>query len=101
MCFWVRHPCTLILSFPSYFDIIKNPVNVKTMSTKLEDGRYKDRQAFESDFRLMVQNAWTYNPPGSFVHAESSEFESSFNKRMLFSVLINILRLIIIQSGHA
>ncbi|KAI0639863.1 hypothetical protein C8Q77DRAFT_1083269 [Trametes polyzona] len=65
---------------PNYFDIIKSPMDLSTMSAKLESGQYKDRSAFEADFRLMTNNAKTYNMPGSFAHNETLALESFFDK---------------------
>ncbi|KAI0375461.1 hypothetical protein BV20DRAFT_960622 [Pilatotrama ljubarskyi] len=65
---------------PNYFDIIKSPMDLSTMSAKLASGQYKDRFAFEADFRLMINNAKTYNVPGSFAHNESLALESFFDK---------------------
>ncbi|KAI9057062.1 hypothetical protein FKP32DRAFT_1598551 [Trametes sanguinea] len=65
---------------PNYFDIIKSPMDLSTMSAKLESGQYKDRFAFEADFRLMINNAKTYNMPGSFAHNEALALESFFDK---------------------
>ncbi|KAI0660528.1 hypothetical protein C8Q70DRAFT_976084 [Cubamyces menziesii] len=65
---------------PNYFDIIKSPMDLSTMHAKLESGQYKDRFAFEADFRLMVNNAKTYNMPGSFAHNETLALESFFDK---------------------
>ncbi|TBU50053.1 hypothetical protein BD309DRAFT_996445 [Dichomitus squalens] len=64
---------------PNYFDIIKSPMDLSTMGAKLEQGQYKDRFAFEADFRLMINNAKTYNVAGSFVHAEAVALESFFD----------------------
>ncbi len=64
----------------SYFDVIKAPMDMSTMNAKLESGQYKDRFAFEADFRLMTNNAKTYNMPGSFAHNETLELESFFDK---------------------
>ena len=63
----------------SYFDIIKSPMDLSTMGAKLEQGQYKDRFEFEADFRLMINNAKTYNMAGSFVHAEAVALESFFD----------------------
>ncbi|EIW64059.1 uncharacterized protein TRAVEDRAFT_55102 [Trametes versicolor FP-101664 SS1] len=65
---------------PNYFDVIKAPMDMSTMNAKLESGQYKDRFAFEADFRLMTNNAKTYNMPGSFAHNETLELESFFDK---------------------
>ena len=51
------------------------------MSAKLNSGLYKDRAGFEADFRLMVNNSKTYNPPGTYVHGEAVGLEQFFDKR--------------------
>lgn len=56
-------------------------MDLSTMGAKLEEGMYKDRFAFQSDFRLMVSNAKLYNTPGSFVHNEAIALEIFFEKR--------------------
>lgn len=70
--------------FFSYFDVIKDPMDLSTMGAKLEEGMYKDRFAFQSDFRLMLSNAKLYNTPGSFVHNEAIALEIFFEKREIF-----------------
>ena len=55
-------------------------MDLSTMSAKLEQGKYPDRFAFEADFKLMINNAKTYNMAGSFVHNEATALESFFNK---------------------
>ncbi|KAF9486524.1 TATA-binding protein associated factor Taf2 [Pholiota conissans] len=66
---------------PNYFDIIKDPMDLSTMGAKLEEGMYKDRFAFQADFRLMINNAKTYNLVGSFVHNEAIALETFFEKQ--------------------
>lgn len=53
------------------------------MSAKLNNGVYKDRVVFEADFRLMINNSKTYNPPGTYVHGEAVGLEQFFDKRQL------------------
>jgi len=52
------------------------------MNAKLEAGMYKERFAFEADFRLMIRNAKTYNMPGTFAYNETLALESVFDKSM-------------------
>lgn len=68
----------------SYFDVIKDPMDLCTMGAKLEDGMYKDRFAFQEDFRLMISNAKRYNTPGSFAHSQAIALETFFEKRLYF-----------------
>ena len=65
----------------SYFDVIKDPMDLSTMGAKLEEGMYQDRFGFQADFRLMISNAKRYNTPGSFVHNEAIALETFFEKR--------------------
>ncbi|KAI6112477.1 hypothetical protein EDD16DRAFT_1167057 [Pisolithus croceorrhizus] len=65
---------------PKYYEVIKNPMDLSTMGAKLEEGMYKDRFAFEADFRLMVANAKQYSPHGTYAHTEAINFEIFFEK---------------------
>jgi transcription initiation factor TFIID subunit 2 len=69
----------------SYFEIIKNPMDISAMNAKLEAGMYKERFAFEADFRLMIRNAKTYNMPGTFAYNKTLALESVFDKSMSHS----------------
>jgi transcription initiation factor TFIID subunit 2 len=40
-------------------------MDLSTMSHKLENGMYKNREDFRADFKLMIANAKLYNAPGS------------------------------------
>lgn len=71
----------LVLTTISYFDIIKDPMDLGTMSAKLEAKMYKDRFEFQTDFRIMIANAKHYNSPGSFVHNAAISLEVTFDKR--------------------
>lgn len=64
-----------------YLDIVKEPMDLSTMGAKLEAGKYKDRFAFQADFRLMISNAKLYNAAGSYVHNEAIALEIFFEKR--------------------
>ncbi|KAF8527429.1 hypothetical protein BU17DRAFT_39590 [Hysterangium stoloniferum] len=66
---------------PNYFATIKHPMDLSTMHAKLENGHYSDRFAFETDFRLMISNAKSYNAPGSWAHNEALALESFFDKQ--------------------
>ncbi|TFY71826.1 hypothetical protein EVG20_g1175 [Dentipellis fragilis] len=66
---------------PNYFEYIRNPMDLSTMGAKLEEGMYKDRFAFEADFRLMIRNAKTYNAPNTYAYNESLALESFFDKQ--------------------
>ncbi|KAF7347442.1 Transcription initiation factor TFIID subunit 2 [Mycena venus] len=49
--------------------------------TNSSRGKYADRFAFQADFRLMMANAKSYNPVGSFAHDETLALETYFEKQ--------------------
>ncbi|CAO4360522.1 unnamed protein product [Caenorhabditis nigoni] len=64
-----------------YHNIIKHPMDMKTIKKKLEAGQYKEPAEFESDIRLMINNCLTYNPVGDPVNSFGLRFQEVFNKK--------------------
>ena len=56
-------------------------MDLGTMEEKVKQRKYKDRFAFEQDFRLMIANAKLYNLPGSYAHNHALGLEKFFNER--------------------
>ncbi|KAM8962357.1 bromodomain-containing protein 9 isoform 2-T2 [Pelodytes ibericus] len=48
---------------PGYFMIIKHPMDFSTMKEKIATNEYKSITEFKADFKLMCDNAMTYNSP--------------------------------------
>lgn len=90
----------LIFAQHSYFQIVKNPMDLGTMGEKLKQGKYHDRFVFEQDFRLMISNAKLYNLPGSYAHNQAINLDKFFTD-CKFLILFSSLLLICSQCGHA
>ncbi|KAG0696484.1 hypothetical protein DFH29DRAFT_950735 [Suillus ampliporus] len=60
---------------PGYTDMIKHPMDLGTMSTKVARGKYRSLEEFTTDFRLVVTNAKIFNPPGTIYHTEADRLE--------------------------
>lgn len=69
------------LNIPDYFDIIKNPMDLGTIKSKLNSGKYSNPLDFLADVRLTFTNAKTYNPPGSDVHIIADRLSQAFEMR--------------------
>lgn len=67
------------LNIPDYFDIIKHPMDLGVVTSKLEGGEYKDAQEFVADVRLILSNCFTYNHPDSQVSKMGHSLEKYFN----------------------
>ncbi|KAL0236476.1 hypothetical protein GEMRC1_003058 [Eukaryota sp. GEM-RC1] len=50
---------------PSYYKIIKKPIDLRLMREKARRGEYQNFETLKSDFDLMIGNALKFNPPKS------------------------------------
>ncbi|KAG9019532.1 hypothetical protein FRB90_000841 [Tulasnella sp. 427] len=56
-----------------YFDIVKRPMDLKTIKTRIKDGSIKDSLEFQRDILLMFANAKMYNRPDSEITRMSDQ----------------------------
>eukprot|EP01090_Pellita_catalonica_P000403 TRINITY_DN1027_c0_g1_i5.p1 TRINITY_DN1027_c0_g1~~TRINITY_DN1027_c0_g1_i5.p1 ORF type:complete len:436 (-),score=81.94 TRINITY_DN1027_c0_g1_i5:1307-2614(-) len=56
---------------PDYGDVIKFPMDFSTMRKRLDANFYINFPLFVRDFELIMSNATTYNPAGTFWNAEA------------------------------
>ncbi|KAJ3267166.1 hypothetical protein HDU77_005369 [Chytriomyces hyalinus] len=66
------------LNIPTYFTVIKKPMDLRTISRKLESGTYRDHKDFRSDVELMLNNCFTFNVPGDWVFLQGKGLEAVF-----------------------
>ncbi|KAL8239451.1 hypothetical protein R6Q59_016018 [Mikania micrantha] len=59
----------LALGLHDYFDIIKHPMDLGTVKSRLDKNWYNSPMEFAEDVRLTFHNAMTYNLKGQDVHA--------------------------------
>lgn len=69
------------LGLPDYPKIIKRPIDLRTMRNKLNNGSYSNARAFENDFKLLIQNCTTYNPPMTPVHQMGEQLQALFYEK--------------------
>lgn len=74
----MSHVSTALSSYPL---IVKSPMDLYTVGTKLDRGVYTSRQEFVADVRLIIANCLLYNRSDSPIHAAALAFESYFNER--------------------
>jgi bromodomain-containing factor 1 len=67
------------LNIPNYFTIIKNPMDLSTVTKNLRDGAYTSSKEFEKDVRLIFNNCFKFNPPENAVHTMGKQLEEVFN----------------------
>ena len=52
---------------PQYYDKIKRPMDLQTMTSKNDRGEYREWREVEADFELMIANCKTFNESGSVI----------------------------------
>ncbi|KAL1850364.1 transcription initiation at TATA-containing promoter protein [Diaporthe australafricana] len=69
------------LNIPTYHSVIKQPMDLGTMTAKLDSGEYESANAFKADLQLMVKNCTKFNPEGHLVHTAGKELEKLFDRK--------------------
>ncbi|KZV42128.1 hypothetical protein F511_29807 [Dorcoceras hygrometricum] len=69
------------LGLHDYHDIIKHPMDLGTIKTRLSQKWYKSPREFAEDVRLVFRNAMTYNPKGQDVHFMAEQLSQIFEER--------------------
>lgn len=69
------------LNIPHYHKIIKKPMDLGTIGSKLKGGQYENAKEFEGDIRLMFQNCYKFNPPNDPVNGMGHQFEGVFDEK--------------------
>jgi len=65
-----------------YPEIITHPMDLGTVQTKLEDGKYAAPSDFAKDMRLVWKNAMTYNRPDSDIFETAEKLAKLFEKKI-------------------
>ncbi|KAI1992071.1 transcription initiation at TATA-containing promoter protein [Ophidiomyces ophidiicola] len=67
------------LNIPTYHNIIKKPMDLSTIRTKLQTGQYENAKEMENDFRLMLKNCYKFNIPGDPTYNAGKKLEEIFD----------------------
>jgi len=70
------------LKIPTYPDIVKNPMDLHTMNSKVKDGQYPNVNSVVDDFDLIVRNCETFNGPHHAITAHAHKLRETFDKQM-------------------
>lgn len=76
------------LDIPDYFDIVKKPMDLSTIKSKLDNGSYTDPWHYVDDVWLMFENAWLYNQEGTQVYGFCTEVSKFIIFKKNFRIMI-------------
>jgi len=65
---------------PDYYNIIKEPMDLKTMTKRLNERHYKTKDMFKNDFLLVVNNCKSYNTPETTYYRCADAIEQRFHE---------------------
>lgn len=65
-----------------YPQIIKRPMDLGTIDTKLKRGEYKTFAAFEADVQLVIDNCTTYNDKKAEVYKQAVKLQKCFEREL-------------------
>ncbi|KAF7588070.1 hypothetical protein BBP40_006208 [Aspergillus hancockii] len=69
------------LNIPTYHSIIKKPMDLATVQSKLKTGQYENAKEFEMDIRLIFKNCFKFNIPGDPTYLAGQKFEEIFSSK--------------------
>ncbi|KAJ6113933.1 hypothetical protein N7523_007250 [Penicillium sp. IBT 18751x] len=69
------------LNIPTYHSVIKKPMDLSTIQSKLRTGQYENAKEFESDIRLMFKNCYRFNIEGDPTYAAGQSLEQVFDEK--------------------
>lgn len=68
---------------PDYYEIIKKPMDINKIITRIDEQKYVDFAELERDFMQLCQNAQTYNEEASLIYEDSIVLQSVFTNARL------------------
>jgi hypothetical protein len=68
------------LQLPDYHTVIKKPMDLSLIKSKLENKQYSTPREFESDMNLVFRNCRRYNPPDSEIYQMCRKLQDVFEE---------------------
>jgi histone acetyltransferase len=69
-----------INEIPDYYKKIKSPMDLSTLSSRLESGYLKTKASFVEELYKIFSNAKEYNKPGSYYYKSANQLEALIKK---------------------
>lgn len=67
--------------YPEYYKIITDPVDLKIIATRIQEGTYTSLAELERDLMLLVKNARTFNEPGSLIYKDATAMKKAIRMK--------------------
>lgn len=82
--------------YPEYYEIIKRPVDLKTIEERISKHRYSSAEDLMKDINTMFSNAHSFNEEGSVVYQDATEL-----KALAHTQYLKLLEMMQLEKGGA
>lgn len=66
--------------YPDYYEVITNPIDMKSIRDRIENDRYKNTNELVKDFKQLFSNAREYNEPDSQIYEDADNLQALLEK---------------------
>ena len=73
--------------YPDYYEIIDNPIDMRTINEKIKSNVYKTAADCLADFRLMFSNCMTYNEENSDIYNDAKTLDKALVMKYSFIII--------------
>ena len=67
------------LNIPTYFSVIRQPMDFGTIQLKLNQGEYESAREFDQDAQLVFANCYKFNPAGHPIHEVGKQLQHVYD----------------------
>ncbi|KAL8797162.1 MAG: hypothetical protein Q9195_000629 [Heterodermia aff. obscurata] len=67
------------LNIPTYFNVIRQPMDFGTIQQKLNQGEYENAREFDQDAQLVFANCYKFNPAGHPIHEVGKQLQHVYD----------------------
>ncbi|KAJ9118590.1 hypothetical protein QFC22_003810 [Naganishia vaughanmartiniae] len=79
----------IALNIPDYPKIVKHPMDMSTIQSRINMHHYSTVNDIYADFKLMLHNCFIYNPPGTPVHEVGRQVEKLWTEKLQTNSVLN------------
>lgn len=69
--------------YPKYYEVIDNPIDLRTIAIKIQQNKYTSLNEMEKDLLLMTRNACTFNEPGSQIYKDAKALRKIISSKKI------------------
>ncbi|XP_025412250.1 protein polybromo-1 isoform X3 [Sipha flava] len=69
--------------YPNYYEVIENPIDLRSIARKIQDGKYTNLAEMERELLIMTKNACLFNEPGSQIYKDAKTLKKVITSKKI------------------